>query len=165
MLCVAFPTIRQGRHAKRLISELHGWPACSLPPCYTRSVATPSVGFRAERLASPYSCDVFHSLLQAGLSRRFRSDPDRARTEDRRLLDCGLRVRSITNKKNPADIFQEKIEIRPLAFGNQKKLLESLKGATAEGFLCCFLNTQGYGRLSSISSQAVVSSRSSSSGS
>lgn len=71
VLCIAFPTIRQGRHAKWLISELNGWPACSPPPCHTRSVATPSVGFRAERLARPYSCDFFHSLLQAGSSRRF----------------------------------------------------------------------------------------------
>lgn len=48
----------------------------------------------------------------------------------KRLLNCGHRVRSITNKKNPADIFQGKVEIRPLGFGSRKQLLESLKGVT-----------------------------------
>ena len=70
MRSIAFPNIRQGRHAKWLISELHGWPACSRSPCYTRSVATPSVGVRAKWLARPYSYEFFHSLLQTGLSRR-----------------------------------------------------------------------------------------------
>ncbi len=72
---VAFPLPPRGRHTEVAISEPGtlwvGWPACSPPPCHTRRVTTPGVGFRAERLARPYSYDFFHSLLQTGLSRRF----------------------------------------------------------------------------------------------
>ena len=33
-----------------MISELHGWPACTLSPCNTHGISATSVGFRAERL-------------------------------------------------------------------------------------------------------------------
>lgn len=48
----------------------------------------------------------------------------------RRLLDCGHRVRTLTNRKNPLDTFQGTVEIHPLAFECRKELVESLKGAT-----------------------------------
>jgi hypothetical protein len=53
------PTPGPGRHAKLVISELHGWPACTPCPCHTHDVTVISVGFRAERLARPFSYDSF----------------------------------------------------------------------------------------------------------
>jgi hypothetical protein len=55
----------------------------------------------------------------------------------KRLLDRGHRVRTMTNGKKPVDPFQAKVEIHPLAFGDDKRLVESLKGATV------FYNTYG----------------------
>jgi len=88
---VAFPLSVQGRHTGILISELDGWPASprthlsrhSLPDlrslgevggeggCYTRSVTAPSLGFVAKVNSWLFFVRLFHSLFQAGLSRRF----------------------------------------------------------------------------------------------
>ena len=48
----------------------------------------------------------------------------------KRLLDAGCRVRTLTSRKKPADLFYEKVETFPLAFENRKRLIESLRGAT-----------------------------------
>lgn len=42
-----------------LMSELHGWPACTPSSCHTRDVATPGVEVGAEWLAKPCSYDSF----------------------------------------------------------------------------------------------------------
>ena len=68
---VAFPLSEQGRHAKVVISELNGWPACApvnaSPACYhDRRMTRGPGGF-----ATPFPVRLFHPLLHAGLSRRF----------------------------------------------------------------------------------------------
>ncbi len=52
------------------------WLACvSTPPCYTRSVTAPSVGLVAKVNGWLFFVRLFHSLFQAGLSRRFPLNP------------------------------------------------------------------------------------------
>ena len=46
-----------------------------------------------------------------------------------RLLERGYRVRTITNSLHAADPFQGRVEAHPLAFNDQKRLVESLRGA------------------------------------
>jgi uncharacterized protein YbjT (DUF2867 family) len=46
------------------------------------------------------------------------------------LLGRGLRVRTLTNRKNPPDIFRGAVDVHPLAFGDHRRLVQSLKGAT-----------------------------------
>lgn len=48
----------------------------------------------------------------------------------RRLLDDGNRVRTITNHPNPSDPLAGRVEIRPLAFEDERSLVESLRGAS-----------------------------------
>ena len=54
--CCLPPSGQLGR-AKRVISELNTWPACTLCPCHTRNVTVTGVGVGAERLARPFSYD------------------------------------------------------------------------------------------------------------
>ena len=72
---VAFPVTEPGRHAKMLISELDGWPACTPCPCHTRDITIASVGVGAERLARPFSYDSFIRNSRPVLSRRFLCHP------------------------------------------------------------------------------------------
>lgn len=54
-----------------LISELNLW-ACVYPcRCYTHGVTTASVRLRASVFGYNFAVRLFHSQLQAGLSRRF----------------------------------------------------------------------------------------------
>ncbi len=46
-----------------------------------------------------------------------------------RLLERGHRVRTITNRRKVADPFQGRVEAHPLAFGDHRLLVESLRGA------------------------------------
>ena len=46
----------------------------------------------------------------------------------RRLLDAGCRVRTLTNSPNREHDFGDAIEVRPLAFDNHNRLIESLRG-------------------------------------
>ena len=48
----------------------------------------------------------------------------------RRLLEAGQRVRTITNHQNQSDPLARNVEIRPLAFNDEKSLVESLRGAS-----------------------------------
>ncbi len=48
----------------------------------------------------------------------------------RRLLEAGHAVRTITNHPNASDPLAEKIEVRPLAFEDERSLTESLRGAS-----------------------------------
>ena len=68
---VAFPMTLQGRHAKVMISELHGWPACTPCPCYTHDVTIIGVGLGAGMAGWTFPVRLFHPQLQAGSSRRF----------------------------------------------------------------------------------------------
>jgi len=71
MYHVAFPLTGQGRRTKVMISELNGWPACTSLRCYTHEVTLISVRFEAEVTGYAFLVRLFHSLLHAGLSRRF----------------------------------------------------------------------------------------------
>jgi NADH dehydrogenase len=46
-----------------------------------------------------------------------------------RLLDAGVRVRTLTNSPQRANPFGGKVEVRPFNFDNQAALVESLRGA------------------------------------
>ena len=46
-----------------------------------------------------------------------------------RLLDAGVRVRTLTNSLKRANPFGDKIEAHPFSFNNQAVLIESLRGA------------------------------------
>ena len=46
-----------------------------------------------------------------------------------RLLDAGVRVRTLTNSLQRANPFGSKIEAHPFNFNNQAALVESLRGA------------------------------------
>jgi len=67
----AFSLTGQDRHAKLVISELNSWPNASSCRCYTPDVAIDSVRFEAKVIGYIFLVGLFHSLFQAGLSRRF----------------------------------------------------------------------------------------------
>ena len=47
----------------------------------------------------------------------------------RRLLDGGVRVRTLTNSPNRPNPFGERVEVHPLAFDDPQRLADSLRGA------------------------------------
>ena len=53
---VAFPLSGQGRHAEVVISELHGWPACTLSFASPATSRSPAPDSGPRRFATPFSC-------------------------------------------------------------------------------------------------------------
>jgi NADH dehydrogenase len=48
----------------------------------------------------------------------------------RRLIAAGVRARTLTNRRDRANPFGERLEVRPLDFGRPRELEESLRGAS-----------------------------------
>jgi len=73
---VAFPHVVQGRHPKRVISKLNGWPA--LPPVNASRATSrlPAHDSGPQWSGFSFHVGLFHPLLYAGLSRRFHNVPN-----------------------------------------------------------------------------------------
>lgn len=90
---VTFPIKSQGRHPKRVISELNGWPAFSPVNCFTCGLTATRTRLGAIMGSYSFYVGLFHPQLYAGLSRHFRPDPSTSR--DFNPLDLLLLLRTV----------------------------------------------------------------------
>ena len=72
---IAFPTVGQGRHSRRVISELNTGPVSSPTNASPRHHWSSTHSSGPRWIATPFPVENFHLLLHAGFDRRFPNVP------------------------------------------------------------------------------------------